>query len=158
MGEHGRSPNPVLCEAIRNWPTINCLKDMQGFLGTANYTRPHSGPSYARVMAPLRPLLKADGVWPMNKEQLKAVEDLKLLIREDHVLAVPNEQAAIIAARAWQNGDPPAGCPYEAGVDTSKIAMGGVLGQASTPVGKLHVLMYWNAPLSPAQSQWPPFE
>ena len=100
VGEHGRSPNPVLCEAIRNWPVINCLKDVQGFLGTTNYTRPHAGPSYSRVMAPLRPLLKVDGVWPMNKEQLKAVEDLKLLIREDHVLAVPNEQAAIIAARA----------------------------------------------------------
>ena len=77
----------------------------------------------------------------MNKEQLAAVEALKGLVLEDHVLAVPNEQAAIIAARAWQNGDPPAGCPYEAGADTSKIAMGGLLGQASTPGGKLHVLM-----------------
>ena len=56
------------------------------------------------------------------------------------------------------NGDPPAGCPYEAGADTSKIAMGGLLGQAATPGGKLRVLMYWSAPLSPAQSQWHPFE
>ena len=109
-------------------------------------------------MAPLRPLLKADAVWPASKEQLAAIEGLKGLVVEDHLSTVPNEQAAIIAARAWQNGDPPAGCPYEAGADTLKIAMGGLLGQASTPGGKLHVLMYWNAPLSPAQSQWPPFE
>ena len=50
-----------------------------------------------------------------------------MLVVEDHHLAVPDEQAAILAARAWMNGEPPAGCPYEAGADTSKIAMGGVL-------------------------------
>ena len=137
VGEDGRSPNPVLCEAIRKYPPINCLKDLQGFLGTTNYVRPHAGPSYSRIMAPLRALLKADAVWPMTREQLAAVEGLKGLVMEDHVLAVPNEQAAILAARAWQNGDPPAGCPYEAGADTSKIAMGGALGQAESPGGKL---------------------
>ena len=77
---------------------------------------------------------------------------------EAHQLAVPDEQSAIRAARAWMAGAPPDGCPYEAGADTSKIAMGGVLGQASTPGGKLHILMYWSAPLSVAQSQWHPFE
>ena len=77
---------------------------------------------------------------------------------ETHLLHAPDEQAAIVAARAWLAGEPPAGCPYEAGADTSKIAMGGFLGQAESPGGKLKVLMYWNSPLSPAQSQWHPFE
>ena len=36
--------------------------------------------------------------------------------------------------------------------------MGGVLGQAESPGGRLKVLMYWSAPLSAAQSQWNPFE
>ena len=27
------------------------------------------------------------------------------------------------AARAWNTGEPPTGCPYEAGADTSKIAI-----------------------------------
>ena len=80
------------------------------------------------------------------------------MIVEDHLLAVPDEQAAIAAARAWMAGEPPTGCPYEAGADTSKIAMGGILGQAEHPGGKLRILMYWNGPLSPAQSQWHPFE
>ena len=77
---------------------------------------------------------------------------MKQLVVADHQLAVPNERAAIEAAQAWMNGDPPRGCPFEAGADTSKIAMGGVLGQAAEPGGKLRVLMYWKAPLSPAQS------
>ena len=32
------------------------------------------------------------------------------------------------------------------------------MGQCETDGGKLRVLMYWSAPLSPAQSQWHPFE
>ena len=109
-------------------------------------------------MAPLRPLLKADAVFPPNKEQLQAIEEMKKLVVEDHLLAVPDERSAIMAAQAFMNGDPPVGCPYELGADTSKIAMGGVLGQAEEPGGKLRILMYWNGPLSPAQSQWHPFE
>ena len=109
-------------------------------------------------MAPLRPLLKADAVFPPSPDQEKAIADMKELVKESHLLAVPDEQSAIAAARAWMAGEPPTGCPYEAGADTSKIAMGGLLGQAEMPGGKLRVLMYWNAPLSPAQSQWHPFE
>ena len=50
VGKDGRRPNPVLCEAIRKWPPIKDLKDLQGFLGTTNYVRSHAGPTYARVM------------------------------------------------------------------------------------------------------------
>ena len=80
------------------------------------------------------------------------------MVVEDHLLAVPNERAAIAAANAWLRGDPATGLPYEGGADTSKIAMGGVLGQAESAGGRLRILMYWSAPLSPAQSQWHPFE
>ena len=82
---------------------------------------------------------------------------MKDLVVKNHVPAVPDERSAIEAPQAWMNGDPPRGCPFEAGADTSKIAMGGVLGQAAEPGAKLRILMYWNAPLSPAQSLWPPF-
>ena len=74
------------------------------------------------------------------------------------MLYVPDEAAAIEAARAWIAGLPPAGRPYEMGVDTSKIAMGGAVGQAEKETGKLLILMYWNGTLSVAQSQMHPFE
>ena len=74
VGREGRMPNPELVEAIRKWPPINELKPLQSFLGTTNYARPHMGPAYARIAHPLRPLLKKDAAWPMNAEQLKAVE------------------------------------------------------------------------------------
>ena len=125
VGTYGRRPNPDLIRAIKAWPAIRDLKDLQSFLGTANYVRPHAGPAYSRVMSPLRKQLKPGAVWPLTPEQLKAVEGLKELMVEDHTLAVPDEEAAIRAAAAWQAGAPPAGRPYEGGADTSKIAMGG---------------------------------
>ena len=158
VGEDGRKPNPAMIEVIRNWPPVNTLKDLQSFLGTTNYVRPHAGPAYGRVMAPRRALLKSDAVFPPNAKQLAAIEALKQLAVEDHLLAVPDEQAAIEAARAWLNSEPPAGRPYEMGADTSKIAMGGVMGQAQAPGGKLMPLQYFNAPLSPTQSLWAPYE
>ena len=158
VGRDGRSPNPDLCAAIRNWPPITNLKELQGFLGTTNYGRQHAGPTYARVAAPLRALLGKEAVWPPNAEQLQAIEGLKKLICEEHVLAVPDEKSAIIAAHAWQNGLPAAGHPYEAVADTSKIAMGGVMGQAREAGGKLFFLLYWSGALTAAQSQWHPQE
>jgi hypothetical protein len=161
VGRDGRAPNPALCVAIRNWPAVRTLKDLQSFLGTTNYLRPHMGPSYTRVMYPLKPLLGKDaearGLFPPNDEQLQAIEDLKGLAVENHLLAVPNERAAIEAAEAWMSGQPAAGSPFEGGVDTSKIAMGGVLGQAEFKGGPLRILLYWNLPLTAAQSQWHPF-
>ena len=158
VGREGRSPNPDLCRAIREWPPINNLKDLQGFLGTTNYGRLHAGPSYAHAMAPLRPLLGKDPVFPMNESQLAAIEKMKTLILESHVLAVPDERAAIAAAHAWQNKLPAAGHPYEGVADTSKIAAGGAFGQAREKGGKLRFLLYWSGPLTAAQSQWHPFE
>ena len=63
------------------------------------------------------------------------MEGLKQIAIKATVLCVPDERAAIEAARAWNNGLSPAGLPYEAGADTSKIATGGVLGQAEIPWG-----------------------
>ena len=77
---------------------------------------------------------------------------------ETHRLAVPDEEAALIAAHAWLAGEPPAGRPYESGADTSKIARGGVTGQCLVMDGKLMILLYWSAPLSPSQSNYKPFE
>ena len=73
----------------------------------------------------LRPLLKPGAEFPPTPEQDAAIEALKALLVDTHKLGVPGEEAAIRAAAAWQSGSPPEGRPYEAGVDTSKIAMGG---------------------------------
>ena len=76
----GRRPNPDLIKAIKAWPEIRDLKDLQSFLGTTNYARPHAGPAYARVMSQLRALMKPGAEFPPNEEQTKAIQGLKDLI------------------------------------------------------------------------------
>ena len=105
----------------------------------------------------MRNALKKDFQFPLKEAQLKSIQALKDLVKDIQMLRVPDEAAAIEAMRAYAAGDPPTGRPYEGGVDTSKIAMGGVCGQCVENDGKLLVLMYWSAPLSASQSQWHPF-
>ena len=69
VGREGRKPNPELVKAIHQWPAVLTLKDLQSLLGTMNYVRPHVGPQYARLAAPLRPLLKPGAMFPPTAEQ-----------------------------------------------------------------------------------------
>ena len=68
VGREGRKPNPDLVKAIHEWAPIYTPKDLQSLLGTMNYVRPHAGPEYAMLAAPLRPLLKPGAVFPPNAE------------------------------------------------------------------------------------------
>ena len=70
---------------------------------------------------------------------------------EDHLLAVPDEAAAIAAASAWLAGLPPAGRPCEMGGDTSGYAIGGVTGQCVAAGDKVRVILYFCAHLKPSQ-------
>ena len=135
VGRDGRSPNPAIVRAIRNWPPVNTLKDLQCFLGTANYVRPHAGPAYSRIASPLRPLLKPGALFPPSQEQRQAIDGIKDLILEDHVLAVPDEFAAITAANRWLSKAAPEGRPFELAADTSGYAIGAVMGQATKDNG-----------------------
>ena len=89
---------------------------------------------------------------------MAAIEGLKSLIQEAHMLAVPDEAAAIAAANAWLGGHPATGRPYELGADTSGYAIGGVTGQCAKDNGRLAILLYFSAHLSPSQQNWHPFE
>jgi hypothetical protein len=158
VGRYGRAPNPAIVRAIKKWPPVYTLKQLQEFLGTINYVRPHCGPEYCRVADPLRPLLKPGAQFPPTAKQVQALDALKDLVVEHHRLAVPDEAAAIEAAHAWMAGLPPAGRPYEIGADTSGYAVGGVVGQCAENNGKLLVLCYFTAHLADHQQHWHPFE
>ena len=157
VGREGRSPNPAIVRAIEKWPPVNTLKDLQAFLGTCNYVRAHAGPAFSRVASPLRVLLRPGTKFPPNEEQLKAIEEIKKLVLDDHVLAVPDEFAAITAANCWLQGEAPGGRPYEMAADTSGYAIGGVMGQCTKDGGKLRVLGYYSAHFESLPAAVPPF-
>ena len=108
---------------------MKTLKDLQSLMGTMNYVRPHAGPAFARIAAPIPILLKPGAEFPPSPELQEVLNKLKLLFTCDAVLRVADDRAALDAANAWIAGDEPQGRPFEAGADTSKIAWGGVVGQ-----------------------------
>ena len=69
VGRYGRSPNPAIVRAIKQWPPIYTLKQLQEFLGTINYVRPDCGPEYCRLAHPLRVLLKPGAEFPQNRQR-----------------------------------------------------------------------------------------
>ena len=85
-------------QAIKKWPPIYTLKQLQEFLGTVNYVRPHAGPEFSRVASPLRELLRPGAAFPPKDIHLEAIEGLKRLVIDTHRLAVPDEAAAVAAA------------------------------------------------------------
>ena len=106
----------------------------------------------------MRELLRPTARFPPNEIQLEALEEIKKLVLEDHVLAVPDEFAAITAANRWLQDEAPGGRPYEMAADTSGYAIGGITGQCVKNGGKLKVLAYYSAHLSPCQQRYHPFE
>ena len=68
----------------------------------------------------MRPLLGKDAVFPPNEAQQAAIEATKTLICEEHVLAVPDERAAILAAQAWMAKRPAAGLPFSRGATRAR--------------------------------------
>jgi hypothetical protein len=73
VSREGRSPNPEIIRAVKKWPPVNTLKDLQALLGTANYVRAHAGPAHCRIAAPLRELLRPKAAFPPNEEQQRAI-------------------------------------------------------------------------------------
>ena len=37
VGRHGRSPNPAIVRAVKKWPPIYTLKQLQDFFGAMNF-------------------------------------------------------------------------------------------------------------------------
>ena len=101
--------NPTTTAAIREMPTPQNLRQLRRFLGMVNFWRRFI-PRCARVIDPLRPLLK-HGQWkPMTKPQLDAITALKYALAGDKVMVHPD----------WD-------LPFEVHTDASKQGIAGAL-------------------------------
>ena len=147
VGRHGRSPDPAKVAALSEWGPIGSLKQLQEFLGTANYSRDQIGPKFEVAMDPLRRYLReGDKAFPMTPRGLEAVERLKRLMRKATCLAVPDERAAANGSR-----------PYEQLADCCKAGLGGAHLQMSADLRRWNPLAYHAESLSAAQTLWHPF-
>jgi len=76
-------------KGVLEWPTPKCVKDVQKFLGLANYyCRFIEG--FATVARPLHDLVKKDKKWEWTEREQKAFIELKERFTKKPVLAAPD--------------------------------------------------------------------
>ena len=71
------------------WPVSRNIKEVQKFLGLANYYRRFIK-DFAKLAAPLHVLVRKEQKWKWEKKQERAFEKLKAVFTTEPVLAIPN--------------------------------------------------------------------
>jgi len=89
IGPEGIKMENEKVKGVLEWLIPKCVKDMQKFLGLANYYHRFIE-SFASIARPLHDMVKKDKKWEWIKKQEKAFEELKRRFTEELVLAAPD--------------------------------------------------------------------
>ena len=137
---HGVKMDPKKVDAIVNWKSPRCLKDVQAFLGFANFYRRFIY-GYSRLAGPLTSLMKTlhkGFTFPWNPDgpEEKAFQELKI---------------AFSTAPVLLHFDPDKETWIE--TDASDYVVAGILSQIG-PDGKLHPVAFMSKKMSPAECNY----
>ncbi|GJP69722.1 hypothetical protein CLOP_g722 [Closterium sp. NIES-67] len=100
VSAQGVHVDPKKIEAVRTWKTPKNVKELQQFLGFANYYN-RFVPQYAKIAAPLTNLLKKNTPYKWEPKHQEAVEQLKQALTSAPVLILPDpERDYVIEADA----------------------------------------------------------
>ena len=86
IGSEGIKMEKEKVKGVLEWPTPKCVKDIQKFLGLANYYRRFIE-NFAAIARPLHDLVKKDKKWEWTEKQGEAFEELKRRFTKEPVLA-----------------------------------------------------------------------
>jgi len=89
IGLEGIKMEKVKVKGVLEWLTPKCVKDVQKFLGLANYYRRFIK-SFASIARPLHDMVRKDKKWDWTEKQEKAFKELKERFTKEPVLAVPD--------------------------------------------------------------------
>jgi hypothetical protein len=130
----GVSPDPEKVQAVMSYPAPNNIKEVQSFLGLANYYRRFIG-DYAMTARPLTRLLKKGATFSWSPECEKAFGALKRALAESPVLVYPDFEKKFILS-----------------TDASSFAVGAVLSQEID--GVEHPVAYASRQLNSAEANY----
>ena len=89
IGLEGIKMVKVKVKGVLEWPTLKCVKDVQKFLGLANYYHRFIQ-GFASIARPLHDTVKKDRKWEWTNKQERAFEELKKRFTEEPVLTAPD--------------------------------------------------------------------
>ncbi|CAI7839790.1 unnamed protein product [Closterium sp. NIES-53] len=100
VSAQGVHVDPKKIEAVRTWKTPENVKELQQFLGFANYYN-RFVPQYAKIATPLTNLLKKNTLFKWEDVHQQAMEQLKTALTSAPVLILPDpEKDYVIEADA----------------------------------------------------------
>ncbi|KAL0159635.1 hypothetical protein M9458_043360, partial [Cirrhinus mrigala] len=136
ISSQGVAMDPQKLEVVRSWPLPTSLKQLQRFLGFANfYQRFIQG--FSATAAPLTALTKPSrGEFQLTPEAIQAFKKLCLLFTTAPVLIHPNSTK-----------------PFVVEVDASDVGVGAVLSQRG-PDEKLHPCSFFSRKFNPTQQRY----
>ncbi|GJP51499.1 hypothetical protein CLOM_g10662, partial [Closterium sp. NIES-68] len=91
VSAQGVHVDPKKIEAVRTWKTPENVKELQQFLGFANYYN-RFVPQYAKIAAPLTNLLKKNTPYKWEPKHQEAIEQLKQARTSAPVLILPDPE------------------------------------------------------------------
>ncbi|KAJ1208422.1 hypothetical protein NDU88_003808 [Pleurodeles waltl] len=123
-------------KAVSDWPTPKTVRDVQCFLGFANFYRRFIN-HFSQTVAPITKLLRKKEKFVWSPEADQAFSTLKEAFSTAPVLTHPD-----------------ANQPFILEADASDIAIGAVLSQRNKDTGQLHPVAYMSRKLNEAEQNY----
>ena len=133
----GRLPDPGKMDKVKNWPPLKSPKNVREFLGLCGTFRIWIK-DYSSRARPLTELIRHGAKFEWDDRRQKAFEDLK---------------EAITTAPVLRSLDYTSDNPIILSVDTSKTAVGFILGQKDEK-GKVHPARYGSIPMNEREARY----
>ena len=89
IGEDGVKMEKEKVQGVVEWPVPKSVKDVQKFLGLANYYR-WFVKDFAKIAKPLHEMMRKETKWNWGERQQKAFEELKERFTTEPVLVTPD--------------------------------------------------------------------
>jgi hypothetical protein len=125
----------VKIQAILDWPAPRKIKDIQKFLGFANFYRRFIE-NFSGIVKPMTQLLRKDTRWQWGEEQQKAFDNIKEAFTMPPVRMMPNPHK-----------------PYMVECDASDFATGAVLSQRDDQ-GQIHPIAFHSKSMNDAERNY----